>query len=102
MQVSKEEEILNKLISINVKDKSCDLFKVYIYLILTQNWVLQNPILEAEEKPVIHEMWGLYLRNCSCLIASTDLRPYASKVWNLLIFFLLRIFYFILILPKLN
>uniref|UniRef100_A0A5B7BZX9 Coiled-coil SMC6 And NSE5 INteracting (CANIN) domain-containing protein n=2 Tax=Davidia involucrata TaxID=16924 RepID=A0A5B7BZX9_DAVIN len=72
------EEILRLLISINVKDKSCDLFKVYIYLVLTENWLLSNPILE--DKPVIYEMWGVYLRNCSCQITSMDLRSYASKV----------------------
>ncbi|XP_015577597.2 uncharacterized protein LOC8275232 isoform X1 [Ricinus communis] len=73
-----EEGILNLLMSINVKDKICDFFKMYIYLVLTENWLLSNPILEY--KPVIYEMWGVYLRNCSSQITSTDLRPYASKV----------------------
>ncbi|GMY15940.1 hypothetical protein FCV25MIE_11179 [Fagus crenata] len=75
-----EEEILRLLTSINVKERSCDLFKMYIYLVLTENWVLVNQMLE--DKPVINEMWGLYLRNCSCQIASTDLRSYAPKVRN--------------------
>jgi hypothetical protein len=39
---------------------------------------LSNPMFEL--KPVIYEMWGVYLRNCSCQITSTDMRPYASKV----------------------
>ncbi|KAL6976371.1 hypothetical protein U1Q18_025157 [Sarracenia purpurea var. burkii] len=72
------EEILRALISINVKDKSCDLFKMYIYLVLTENWLLSNSMLE--DKPVIYEMWGVYLRSCSYQITSTDLRSYASKV----------------------
>ncbi|KAF8039486.1 hypothetical protein BT93_B1882 [Corymbia citriodora subsp. variegata] len=72
------EEILNSLISINVKEKGCDLFRMYIYLVLVENWLLFNSTLE--DKAVIREMWGLYLRNCSCLITSTDLRSYASKV----------------------
>ncbi|KAK9940019.1 hypothetical protein M0R45_016697 [Rubus argutus] len=75
-----EEEILNLLISINVKDKNCDFFKVYVYLVLTENWLLSNQLGEA--KRVLNEMWRLYLRNCSCLIASTDLRSFASKVRN--------------------
>ncbi|KAI8530661.1 hypothetical protein RHMOL_Rhmol11G0077000 [Rhododendron molle] len=72
------EEILRFLNLINVKDKSCDLFKIYIYLVLTENWLLYNPALE--DKPVIHKLWGVYLRQCSCQITSTDLRTYASKV----------------------
>lgn len=77
-KASNEEEMLSLLISINVKDRSCDLFQMYIYLVLTENWLLSNPMFEL--KPVIYEMWGVYLRNCSCQITSTDMRPYASKV----------------------
>lgn len=79
-KVTDAEEILKFLISINVKDRSCDLFKMYIYLVLTENWLYSNPLLE--DKPVINEMWSLYLRNCSCQITNTDLRTYASKVRN--------------------
>ncbi|OAY51545.2 uncharacterized protein LOC110613563 isoform X1 [Manihot esculenta] len=77
-KVTDEVDILNMLISINVKDKNCDFFKMYIYLVLTENWLLSNPSLELE--PVIYEMWGVFLRNCSCQINGTDLRSYASKV----------------------
>lgn len=73
--------MLRMLISINVKDNSCDLFKVYIYLVLTENWLLYNPMIE--DKSVIFEMWGVFLRSCSCQISSTDLRPHASKVCSL-------------------
>lgn len=66
------------LISIRVKERSCDLFRVYIYLILAENWLMWG--LKLDDRPVIREMWGVLLRNCSCLIASTDLRSYASKV----------------------
>ncbi|KAL5565803.1 hypothetical protein UlMin_028967 [Ulmus minor] len=75
-----DEEILRALISINLKEKSCDLFMMYIYLVMAENWLLSIPLLE--DKPVLKEMWGLYLRNCSCLISSTDLRSFASKVRN--------------------
>ncbi|GLT65018.1 hypothetical protein SLA2020_374750 [Shorea laevis] len=73
-----EEGILNMLISLNVKEKDNDFFKMYIYLVLTENWLLYDKKLE--DKPVIMEMWGLFLRNCSCQISSMDLRSYASKV----------------------
>lgn len=68
------------LISINVKDKTCDLSKMYIYLGLAENWLLFDPTLKDNAK--IHEMWRSCLRNCSCGIAITDLRSYASKVSN--------------------
>ncbi|KAI4383778.1 hypothetical protein MLD38_009578 [Melastoma candidum] len=75
-----EEQILSFLISIDLKGQCCDLFKVYMYLVLAENWLLSDSTIE--NKPVIGQMWNFYLRNCSCLIASTDLRSYASKVRN--------------------
>ncbi|CDP07037.1 unnamed protein product [Coffea canephora] len=72
------EEILRLLISINVRDNKCNLFKMYIGLSLAENWLLFDPLLN--DKPILREMWGLCLRNCSCQITSTDLRPFASKV----------------------
>ncbi|XWS29026.1 hypothetical protein CRYUN_Cryun25bG0121500 [Craigia yunnanensis] len=75
-----EEGILTLLISINVKEKACDFFKMYLYLVLTENWLRYDQMLR--DKPVIREMWGLFLRNCSCQISSTDLRSHASKVRN--------------------
>ncbi|KAF3618693.1 putative Shugoshin-1 [Capsicum annuum] len=73
-----DEQILRSLISINLKDKNCDLLKMYIHLVLAENWLFCNPLLK--DKPVLGEMWNLCLRNCSCQIPSTDLRSYASKV----------------------
>lgn len=72
------EEILRLLMAINVRDKKCDLFKMYIYLVLTENWLLSNP--EMKDKSQIYELLGICLRNCSCQITSTDLRSYASKI----------------------
>ncbi|KVH90754.1 hypothetical protein Ccrd_007244 [Cynara cardunculus var. scolymus] len=77
-KVEDEEDVIRQLTLINLKDKSCDLFKIYIYLVLTENWFLYNPTLK--DKPLLNEMWGLYLRNCSCQINITDTRSYASKV----------------------
>ncbi|KAI5388991.1 hypothetical protein KIW84_074591 [Lathyrus oleraceus] len=73
------EEILKSLDAINFKDKSCNFFKIYIYLVLTENWVLSNNSF-VEDNPVIYEMFCSFLRNCSTLISATDLRAYASKV----------------------
>ncbi|KAI3706428.1 hypothetical protein L6452_24168 [Arctium lappa] len=77
-KVEDDEEVIRQLTLINLKDKSCDLFKIYIYLVLTENWFLYNPAIK--DKPLLNEMWGLYLRNCSCQINITDTRSYASKV----------------------
>ncbi|KAI4322322.1 hypothetical protein L6164_022027 [Bauhinia variegata] len=77
--VTNGEEILRSVIAINVKDKKCDLFKMYIYLILTENWLLSDDST-LEEKPVICEMFRLYLKNCSCLISGADMRSFASKI----------------------
>ncbi|KAI5666413.1 hypothetical protein M9H77_16266 [Catharanthus roseus] len=72
------EDMLRLLMAINVKDKDCDLFKMYRNLNLAENWLSFDPKLK--DKAVIREMWGVCLRNCSCLISSTDMRPFASKV----------------------
>ncbi|XP_071711596.1 uncharacterized protein [Rutidosis leptorrhynchoides] len=77
-KVEDEEEVIRELTLINLKDKSCDLFKVYVYLVLTENWFLYNTALK--DRPLLNEMWALYLRNCSCQINITDPRSYASKV----------------------
>ncbi|QHO24462.1 uncharacterized protein DS421_12g372440 [Arachis hypogaea] len=77
-QANSGEDILRLLRAINFKDKSCDFFKMYIHLVLTENWVLSNSLIE--DNPVIYEMFCLLLRQCSSLISATDLRSYASKV----------------------
>ncbi|XVF20310.1 hypothetical protein REPUB_Repub11eG0187300 [Reevesia pubescens] len=80
-KVTDEEGILNLLISINVKEKACDFFKMHLYLVLTENWLRYDDQV-LRDNPVIREMWGLFLRNCSCQISSADLRSHASKVRN--------------------
>ncbi|KAH6818875.1 hypothetical protein C2S51_002478 [Perilla frutescens var. frutescens] len=72
------EKILISLAAINLKDKKCDLFQMYIYLSLAENWLLFNTTLK--DKAAIHELWGTCLRNCSSGITITDLRSYASNV----------------------
>ncbi|RID44888.1 hypothetical protein BRARA_I01653 [Brassica rapa] len=66
------------LMSINLKEKSCNLFRKYMMLVLSENWLLSSKLVE--EKPVLRDMWAVFLRNCFCQINSTDLRPFASKV----------------------
>nr|XP_043613221.1 uncharacterized protein LOC122585176 [Erigeron canadensis] len=73
-----EVELMRQLSLFNLKDKDCDLFKIYIFMVLTENWFLYNSV--PKHKPLLNEMWGLYLRNCSCQINITDTRSYASKV----------------------
>ncbi|KAJ0577163.1 hypothetical protein HanIR_Chr05g0232891 [Helianthus annuus] len=58
-KVEDEEEVVMQLTLINLKDKSCDLFKVYIYLVFTENWFLYKPLFEDNQ--LLNEMWGLFL-----------------------------------------
>ncbi|VVA92874.1 unnamed protein product [Arabis nemorensis] len=73
-----DANLLSSLMSIKVKEKNCNLMKTYIFLVLAENWLFSSKL--AEEKPVLRDMWAVFLRNCSCQINTTDLRPYASKV----------------------
>lgn len=77
MKVADSEEVLRSVLSINLKDNRCNFFKIYIYLVLVENW-----LFSTEQTPVILRMWGAFLRSCSCQITSTDWRSYASKVRN--------------------
>ncbi|CAH8342166.1 unnamed protein product [Eruca vesicaria subsp. sativa] len=73
-----DEKLMSSLMSINLKEKSCNLFRTYMLLVLAENWLLSSKMVE--EKPVLRDMWTVFLRNCFCQINSTDLRPFASKV----------------------
>ncbi|XXG53197.1 hypothetical protein AAC387_Pa03g1333 [Persea americana] len=77
MKATDSEEVLRSVLSINLKDNRCNFFKIYIYLVLVENW-----LFSTEQTPVILGMWGAFLRSCSCQITSTDWRSYASKVRN--------------------
>ncbi|KAL1547291.1 hypothetical protein AAHA92_23788 [Salvia divinorum] len=70
--------ILRSLTAMNVKDKNCDLFQMYICLSLAENWISFNTL--SKDKAAIHELWVTCLRNCSSGISITDLRSYASNV----------------------
>ena len=78
MQGISGKEILDMLLSMSVKDKDCDFFRLYMHLDLVGNWLLYDHlIVESYE---LSEMWCKFLRNCSSQITSTDWRSYASKV----------------------
>ncbi|XP_047317333.1 uncharacterized protein LOC124920813 isoform X2 [Impatiens glandulifera] len=76
-KTSNSEGMLRVLGSISMKDENSDLFKVYIRLSLAENWLLCNPLLEM---PAMSKLWNIFLRNCSCQITVSDIRPYSSKV----------------------
>lgn len=80
LEVVEAPDVLRWLLSLNLKDKACDFFRVYIYMNLGQNWVMYDSL--GKDKREREEMWGLFLQKCSCQIGSTDLRPFASKVRN--------------------
>jgi hypothetical protein len=76
--VANVEKILKAVTSINVKDKECNFFMVYVYLVLMDNLLFSSDAFR--NKPAITEAWRNYLRNCSTQIGCTDWRFYASKV----------------------
>ncbi|CAL9114660.1 unnamed protein product [Musa textilis] len=80
IKVNDYKEILEVLMSVNVKDKDCNFCKLYIYLVLAENFLSFHHL--GEEKWVAIDMWCKFLRNCSSQITSTDWRSYASKVRN--------------------
>ncbi|KAG9449542.1 hypothetical protein H6P81_009507 [Aristolochia fimbriata] len=79
-KVTEPEDVVRLLVSTNVREKTCDFLKIYLYLVLAENWLFSGSLLEQNQ--VIRAMWALFLRNCSCQITSTDWRSYASKVRN--------------------
>ncbi|PKA49056.1 hypothetical protein AXF42_Ash010740 [Apostasia shenzhenica] len=83
-KVDDEKGILKSLLSVKVKDKGCDFLKLYVYLVLSEKWLLTYE--SVEERSVALNLWNKFLRNCSTIISSTDWRPYASK--RIIAFFL--------------
>ncbi|XP_042398097.1 uncharacterized protein LOC121988634 isoform X1 [Zingiber officinale] len=76
-KVNSHREVLEFLLSVNMKEKGCDFLKIYIYLVLVENSLLCHP---PREDLVLTDLWCKYLQNCSTQITSTDWRSYASKV----------------------
>uniref|UniRef100_A0A0D9UYV7 Coiled-coil SMC6 And NSE5 INteracting (CANIN) domain-containing protein n=1 Tax=Leersia perrieri TaxID=77586 RepID=A0A0D9UYV7_9ORYZ len=80
LKVANVEKILKSVTSINVKDKDCNFFSLYIYLVLMDNLLFSSDAFR--DKHAIINSWRNYLRNCSNQIGCTDWRSYASKVRN--------------------
>ncbi|KAM0858950.1 hypothetical protein ACQ4PT_047489 [Festuca glaucescens] len=79
-KVANVEKMLKSVTSTNVKEKECNFFMLYVYLVLMDNLLFSSDAFR--NKPAIIEAWRTYLRNCSTQIGCTDWRLYASKVRN--------------------
>ncbi|XP_074272232.1 uncharacterized protein LOC141596092 isoform X2 [Silene latifolia] len=77
-ELSDAKDILKFMLSKNLKDKDCNLSKIYIYFVLIENWLL----FSDEFGPVIKEMWNGIIRKCSSQICNTDFRPCAQEIRN--------------------
>ncbi|KAF0917616.1 hypothetical protein E2562_020985 [Oryza meyeriana var. granulata] len=80
LKVANVEKILKSVTSINVKDKECNFFSLYVYLVLMDNLLFSSDAFR--DKHAIINSWRNYLRSCSTQIGCTDWRLYASKVRN--------------------
>ncbi|GJN06589.1 hypothetical protein PR202_ga24333 [Eleusine coracana subsp. coracana] len=89
LKVGNVEKILKLVTSINVKDKECDLFKRYVYLVLMDKLLFSTDAFR--NKTMVVDSWRNYLRSCSTQIGCTDWRFYASKVRNKASYLLQRV-----------
>ncbi|PUZ58898.1 hypothetical protein GQ55_5G544400 [Panicum hallii var. hallii] len=80
LKVGNVEKILKLVTSINVKEKECDFFRLYVYLVLMDNLLFSSDAFRDKTKIV--DTWCNYLRNCSTQIACTNWGFYAPKVRN--------------------
>ncbi|XP_057527187.1 uncharacterized protein LOC130806206 [Amaranthus tricolor] len=78
VQLIDTKDVLNFLISKNLKDKKCNLFEIYLCLVLTENCLLFG----TEPKPLVSELWSSFIRKCSIQISNTDFRPCAQEIRN--------------------
>lgn len=78
LQLTDVKDILKFLLSKNLKDKSCNLFKIYLCLVLTENWLLYG----TETEPLVNELWSSFIRKCSIQISNTNFRPFAQEIRN--------------------
>ncbi|KMT02356.1 hypothetical protein BVRB_9g205800 isoform B [Beta vulgaris subsp. vulgaris] len=78
LQLTSGKDVLKFLVSINMKDKTCNLFKIYLCLVLAENWLLFG----SETKTFVNELWSSFIRKCSIQISNTDFRPCAQEIRN--------------------
>ncbi|EMS53843.1 hypothetical protein TRIUR3_09134 [Triticum urartu] len=80
LKVANVERILKSVTSINVKEKECNFFVLYVHIVLMDNLLFSSDAFR--NKTAIIDAWRNFLRNCSTQIGCTDWRFYASKVRN--------------------
>ncbi|KAE8784720.1 hypothetical protein D1007_41719 [Hordeum vulgare] len=80
LKVVNVERILKSVTSINVKEKECSFFMLYVHIVLMDNLLFSSDAFR--NKIAIIDAWRNFLRNCSTQIGCTDWRFYASKVRN--------------------
>ncbi|KAF7022053.1 hypothetical protein CFC21_034896 [Triticum aestivum] len=80
LKVANVERILKSVTSINVKEKECNFFVLYMHIVLVDNLLFSSDAFR--NKTAIIDAWRNFLRNCSTQIGCTDWRFYASKVRN--------------------
>ncbi|XP_078440629.1 actin protein 2/3 complex subunit-like protein [Wolffia australiana] len=73
-------DLLKLILKDDVKDKDCDFLKIYIHLVLAENWLASDPSMNEDR--AVSEAWLKYLRILSTQISNTDWRSYAAKVRN--------------------
>ncbi|CAN6288625.1 unnamed protein product [Urochloa humidicola] len=86
LKVGNVEKMLKLVTSINVKDKECDFFRLYVNLVLMDNLLFSSNAFR--DKTMIVDTWRNYLRYCSTQIVFTNWRLYAPKVRNKASYFL--------------
>lgn len=75
-EMTDTEDILKSLISTNLKAKTCDLFKIYLYLVLIENCL----IFGEKAHPAVNELWRKFIWKCSSQVSNTDFRPCAQEI----------------------
>ncbi|CAL4932544.1 unnamed protein product [Urochloa decumbens] len=80
LKVGNVEKMLKLVTSINVKEKECNFFRLYVYLVLMDTLLFSND--SFRDKAMIIDTWRNYLRYCSTQIGLRNWRLYAPKVRN--------------------
>ncbi|GAB2275131.1 hypothetical protein Dimus_009893 [Dionaea muscipula] len=78
-KIGDAQDALRLLISSNLKDRNCDFFHTYLYLVLINNWFTFGT---PSNDQAVDQMWGTFLQKCSSQISNNDFRPYAQEVRN--------------------
>ncbi|OEL16369.1 hypothetical protein BAE44_0022609 [Dichanthelium oligosanthes] len=80
LKVGNVEKMLKLVTSISVKERGCDFFRLYVYLVLMDTLLFSSDAFR--DKTMIVDTWRNYLRNCSTQIPCRSWTFYAPKVRN--------------------